>query len=160
MRKITIFSFFVFITICCVFSQQSFADAKPWVWSWYGSHWENQDFEPYLEPAKEPHGSQWNKDPWQPEHWTAQRGGDETSLIRGFYNADILRDQYMDDDLPVLEVGPAFYQLGGHDKRRVVQMVDQAYGVTSDKLFGMFMLYDWRTKDAIGAYTQYGLQLQ
>ena len=82
------------------------------------------------------------------------------NVIRGFYTADIIRDQYVDDDVPVLEVGPGFYMLGGHDKRRVTELVDDVYGITSSKRFGMFMIYDWKTEKAIGAYTQYGLQLQ
>ncbi len=141
------------------FSSMAYADSKPWVWSWWGSHWENLDFVPYLEDGKRPHGSQWEESKWKPEHWEAQRS-DALDVVKGFYTADILRDQYVDNDLPVLEVGPAFYMLGGQDKRRVVEMVDYVYGVTSNKLFGMFMLYDWKTERAIGAYTQYGLQLQ
>lgn len=140
-------------------SSAAYAEPKPWVWSWWGSHWENQDFIPYLENGKHPHNTQWNGSGWQPEHWEAQRA-DAMTVIRGFYAAGILRDQYADDEVPVLEVGPGFYALGGYDKRRVAEMVDYVYGITAKKPDGMFMLYDWETEEAIGSYTRYGLQLQ
>lgn len=140
-------------------SSMAYAEAKPWVWSWWESHWDGLDFNPYMEEGKHPHNSQWDESSWKPEHWEAQ-SPDALDVVKGFYFADILRDQYVDNDLPVLEVGPAFYMLGGQDKRRVVEMVDYAYGITSEKEFGMFMLYDWKTGKAIGSYTQYGLQLQ
>ena len=139
-------------------TSRAYADPKPWIFSWWESHWENLDFIPYLENGKHPHNSQWNESEWQPAHWAAQRKNAK-DVIRGFYFADIIRDQYM-DDVPILVVGPAFYQLGGHDKRRVTKMVDSVYGVTTNRKYGMFMLHDWRTKKAIGSYTQYGLQIQ
>jgi hypothetical protein len=135
------------------------AEPKPWIWSWWPGHWDKLDFEPYLEPSKPPHNSQWDKSVWRPEDWIAQRK-DEMDLIRGFYSADIVRDQYIDDEMPVLEVGPAFYMLGGEDKRRVTQTIDHVYEITEKRVDGMYLLYDWRTKEAIGTYTQYGLQLQ
>lgn len=140
-------------------SPKAYAEPKPWVWSWWESHWDNLDFVPYLEEGKHPHNSQWNGSNWEPEHWVAQRS-DGVELVQDFYTADIIRSQYVDDEIPVLEVGPAFYMLGGQDKRRVIETVDRVYGITSSKENGMFMLTDWRTREAIGAYTQYGLQLQ
>ena len=62
--------------------------------------------------------------------------------------------------MPVLEVGPNFYNLGGFDKRRVTQMVDEVFNITGNHLFGSFMIYDWKSKEAVGVYTQYGLQLK
>lgn len=135
------------------------AEPKPWIWSWWEGHWDHLDFIPYLEDGKRPHNSQWNNSTWRPEHWEAQRK-DAMEVIQGFYTADIVRDQYVDDDIPVLKVGPGFYMLGGEDKRRVVRMVDYVYGITTAHENGMFMLHDWRTDDAIGSYTRYGLQLQ
>ena len=141
------------------FSSMAYAEPKPWIWSWWGSHWDNLDFIPYLEDGKRPHNSQWKESKWRPEHWEAQRPS-SMEVIRGFYTADIVRGQYMDNDVPVLEVGPSFYMLGGEDKRRVAQMVDYVYGITAAKPNGMFMLYDYETEEAIGAYTKYGLQIQ
>lgn len=141
------------------FVSNAYAEPKPWIWGWWPSHWDNLDFEPYLEDAKYPHNSQWDKNPWKPEHWAQQRESGK-HVIEGFYRADIIREQYVDDDIPVLVVGPGFYLLGGQDKRRVTKMVDDVYNITSTRLNGMYMLYDWKTEKAIGAYTKYGLQIQ
>ena len=136
------------------------ADSKYWIGGWSEKHWENLDFnKPYYEPAKAPHNSQWDYDDWKSGDWFAQKDT-QAQLINGFYNADILRDQYMDDDMPVLEVGPNFFNLGGQDKRRVTQIVDEAFGITGSDIFGSFMIYDWESKKPIGIYTQQGLQLQ
>ena len=151
---------FLVVTMACAMSGQAQANPKPWIWGWWPSHWRNLDFKPYLEDPKQPHNSQWNGANWHPQDWVDQRDSDENKLIRGFYYADILRDQYEDDGVPVLEVGPAFYMLGGQDRRRVAETVDYVYKVTEQRVDGMFMLYDWRTKKAIGSYTRYGLQLQ
>lgn len=141
------------------FTAKAQAEGKVWVWGWGPSHWRDLDFVPYLEDGKSPHNSQWDENEWSPEHWTQQRGSD-IAVLRRFYVADVLRDQYFDEGVPVLEVGPRFYNLSGHDKRRVTEMVDTAYGMTASKMFGMYMLYDWQTKKAVGSYTRYGLQIQ
>ena len=141
------------------FSGSAHAEGKVWIWGWGPSHWANLDFVPYLQNGKDPHNSQWNDSKWEPDHWTKQRGSDE-AVLRRFYAADVLRDQYFDEGVPVLEVGPNFYNLSGYDKIRVAEMVDNAYGITSGKMSGMFMIYDWQSKKAVGAYTRYGLQIQ
>lgn len=159
MRNIRNLAVLALIAAIISFSSMAYAEPKPWVWSWWESHWEDQQFIPYLEEGKHPHNSQWDESQWRPEHWEQQRKS-ALDVVKGFYFADIIRDQYVDDDIPVLEVGPAFYMLGGHDKRRVTQMVDYVYGVTAAKENGMFMLYDWDSEEPIGSYTRYGLQLQ
>lgn len=156
---IKILKIFAIISMICLYSSAAMAEPKPWIWSWWESHWVNLDFEPYLETAKLPHNTQWDRHPWKPEDWIAQRT-DTNGLIRGFYNADILRRQIMKDDVPVLVVGPRFYMLGGEDKRRVAATVDYVYKITSSRLNGMYMLYDWKTDKPIGSYTQHGLQIQ
>lgn len=135
------------------------AEPKPTIWGWWPSHWQNMDFEPYLENGKDPHNTQWDRKIWKPADWVAQKGSTQ-DLLKGFYSAEILSDQYVDDDVPVLEVGPNFYHLSGFDKRRVARTVDEVYQITSSKPDGMFMLYDWRTKKAVGIYTAHGLQIQ
>lgn len=159
MKKIKALAMLILTLGVLSFSSGAYAEPKPWVWSWWESHWDNLDFEPYLEDAKHPHNSQWDNSTWKPQDWEAQRKS-SMDVIKGFYTADIVRDQYTDDDVPVLEVGPGFYMLGGQDKRRVAQMVDYVYGITTSKKDGIYMLYDWRTEKAIGVYTKYGLQMQ
>ena len=149
--------FFVFSMVC--FATAAQAEPKPWIWSWWPSHWEGLDFEPYIDDAKHPHNSEWNASEWQPGDWIVQRP-DQLHLVRGFYRADILRDQFEDDDIPVLQVGPGFYRLGGQDQRRVARTVDEIYGITARHKSGIYMLEDWRTKQTIGLYTSHGLQLQ
>lgn len=151
--------FFIALSMICVVSGAARAEPKPWIWGWWPSHWRNLDFKPYLEDPKEPHNNQWDRQNWQPQDWIAQKGGAD-NLVRGFYFADILRGQYEDDGVPVLEVGPNFYRLGGQDKRRVAGTIDYIYQITAARDDGMFMLYDWNSKKPIGSYTRYGLQLQ
>lgn len=159
-KRLRFLLFFIFITMGCGFSGPVRAEPKPWVFGWWPSHWKNLDFKPYIEDPKQPHNSQWNDANWHPQDWVDQRGGEGAKLIRGFYYADILRGQHVEDDVLVLEVGPAFYMLGGEDKRRVAAAVDHVYKVTDSRINGMYMLHDWRTGKEIGSYTRYGLQLQ
>jgi len=139
---------------------QAQAGPKPWIFSWAPSHWENLDFVPYLETPRHPHGSQWQGSLWQPEHWLAQRDGEGLHLIRDFYHARIITGQYDHKTVPVLEVGPGFYKLGGQDRRRVAETVDMIYAITTQTENGIFMLNDWHTKKTVGIYSRHGLQMQ
>lgn len=116
-------------------------------------------FQPYLENSKHPHNTQWAGYGWYAEDWMSQSRSN-LDLVNGFYTADILRDQKMDDGVPVLVVGPNFYRLSGLDKRRIVTTVDTVYGVTKNGGHKTIQLRDWYTKMPIGIYTEYGLQLQ
>lgn len=153
----TVFTFCIVLTIGgnAVYAQSKILFDTMWP----PSHWENLDFEPYLENGKHPHNSQWNGDKWLPTHWEEQRGSAQ-SVIDGFYKADIIRKQVTDDDIPVLVVGPNFYHLGGQDKRRVTSMIDYVYNVTATSEHGMYRLEDWYTRKQIGSYTRHGLHLQ
>ncbi|MCB9989695.1 MAG: hypothetical protein H6868_10260 [Rhodospirillales bacterium] len=157
MRYLLFCSIFI---LCSGFAAQAQAESKPWIWSWGPSHWRNLDFEkPYIEPAKEPHNTQWDNRGWYPSHWGYQRGGND-KMVDKLYRAGVFKDQYIKDGVPVLAVGEMFYRLGGEDKRRVVAMVDEVYRVTDSKENGLFLLYDGRTERPIGLYTKHGLQLQ
>lgn len=127
---------------------------------WWPGHWENLTWHPYLDQSRMPQNSQWDEDKWEPADWAAQRPGGELQLINGFYTAKILSHQYVYDHVPVLEVGPGFYDLSGYDKRRILRVVDDYYKITSAHENGMFTLTDYRTHDPIGLYTANGLQLQ
>ena len=130
--------------------------------SWPHGHeaWESYTkFQPYLENNKHPHNSQWAGYGWYAEDWISQ-SGNGLDLVDGFYKADILRDQEMENGVPVLVVGPSFYRLSGLDKRRVVTAVDVVYGVTKNAPRGAIQLKDWHTDLPIGLYTEHGLQLQ
>lgn len=155
---IRVLLFFVVISVICGTGGAARAEPKPWVLGWWPGHWHNLDFKPYLEDPKAPHNGQWKNDDWQPEDWVSQRTPED--LVNGFYHADIIRGQYEEDGVPVLEVGSGFYRLGGQDKRRVAATLDYIYGITAAHENGMFMLYDAQTDEPIGSYTRYGLQLQ
>jgi hypothetical protein len=131
---------------------------------WRPSHWRDQDFIPYYENGTDPHNTQWNDDQlargtWSPEQWVSWNKGNGLGLIQRWYTADILRDQMIDDGVPVLVVGPNFYHLSGYDKRRIIQTIDHVYAVTSVKP-RMFYLQDWATDRHIGYYSPAGLVLQ
>lgn len=136
------------------------ADPKPSIWGWWPEHWNDLRYKPYIDHSTQQQTAQWRNDPWEPTDWEAQREGGRDEIIQGFYTADIIRGQFVRNNVPGIEVGPGFYMLGGQDKRRVVEMIDYTYGVTANNLYGSFMLYDWQTKKPIGSYSQYGLQLQ
>lgn len=143
-------------------SQLAHAETK---WSWWGwssqhNHYrEMKEHHPYLENSRHVQVSQWAHKDWYAEDWTSQKDG--MSLIKGFYTADILRDQITTgySDMPVLIVGPNFYRLSGYDKRRVVHIVDVVYGITEAQHNGSFLLTDWNTRRPIGVFDQNGLRL-
>ena len=136
------------------------AEPKAGYWAWWPEHWQDLTFKPYLEPPVGPQNSQWEEKKWEPADWSAQRAGGGKQVIRDFYRAEILSNQYVKDHVPVLEVGPNFYNLSGYDKRRVMRLIDDAYKITGDHENAMFTVTDWRTKKQIGLYTANGLQLQ
>lgn len=114
-------------------------------------------FQPYLEDERHLQIPQWEDKNWYAEDWLVQRDG--MSLVSGFYDADIFRDQRTGKrNTPILVVGPNFYRLSGFDKRRVVTILDQVYGITAER-GGIFMLEDWYTQAPIGVFDKEGLRL-
>lgn len=160
MKKVLFFAFLLVLG----FSSAGMADSsKLFGYFWPHDHWRDQDFKPYLENGTDPHGSKWQKNDdgsaWSPSQWLSTNGGNGLGLIQKWYNADIIRDQFVDDGAPTLVVGPNFYHLGDSDKRRLLATLDQVYAVTSQKP-NMFFLQDWSTKKHIGYYTAKGLVLE
>ena len=142
------------------FSLQAHAAPKVWVFDWGAQHWQDQDFtQPYLEDGVTPHNSQWEYDHWRPEDWIESRGSAQ-NVMNGLIKGGIITKQYEKNDIPALEVGQAFLQLSGQDKRRVMAFVDHMYGITRSPEKGMFALYLQGSRQQIGLFTRYGLQLQ
>ena len=147
------------------------AGPKPWVWSWWPSHWHKQDFKPHLEDPEMPHNTQWQKglyagSDWHPENWIKAKGSIR-AVLDGFYKYNIIKSQDVDGDTPVLIVGDGFMRLSGQEKRRVAEFVDYVFQVTTTAPAGMYVLYYDRTDkwifgrgNPIGMYTEAGLQLQ
>ena len=156
-----IFRNLLILLVFLAFTPSAWAESKPWILSWSANHekWENyKHFNPYLENGRDPHPTQWAQKDWYVEDWLSQRRSG-LELVQGFYNVKILKDQEMEDGVPVLVVGPEFYRLSGFDKRRVVQTVDAVYGVTKSDPNQVVILKDWVTRRPIGLFTEYGLQL-
>ncbi len=121
-------------------------------------------FQPYLEDSRHEQVPQWEHQDWYLEDWFTQEKG--MDMVKGFYEADIFRDQFQHQNRkkePIapktLVVGPAFYRLSGFDKRRVVKVLDVTYGVTQKNKEAVFVLEDWHTHRPIGYYTKDGLRL-
>lgn len=131
------------------------------LWSWSKGHQDYnavKKYNPHLENARHLQIPQWAQEDWYVEDWTSQTDG--MTLVRGFYAADILRDQKIGhEDLPVLVVGPNFYRLSGLDKRRVATTVDVVYRMTERSENSSFLLEDWNTCLPIGAFDKHGLRL-
>ena len=119
---------------------------------------EYKKYNPHLEDLRHSQIPQWAHEDWYVEDWTAQQDG--ATLVKGFYAADILRDQKSGHaELPVLVVGPNFYRLSGLDKRRVAHTVAVTYGLTDANKGGSFILEDWHTTMPIGVFDNEGLRL-
>jgi hypothetical protein len=152
-------------------ASSAYAQPKPWYWSWWPSHWEDQNFKPYLEDAKIPHNTQWIQgqyvdSEWHPQDWIESKGSFR-AVMDGFYNNDIIRKQDVTwRGMPILIVGDGFMRLSGQEKRRVTDFVDYVFQVTNTAPTGMYTIYYDRTKTLfgrgrpIGIYTTSGLLLQ
>lgn len=139
--------------------QAAEAGPKPWVFGWWPAHWDGLDYNPYLDPAKDPHNTQWDDRGWTEKDWQPNRDA-AMQKMHDFYRAEIITAQYQKKGVPVLEVGPGFYRLGGEDKRKVTAFVNDLYGITYAKKDGMYLLKDHNSGQVVGLYTSYGLQIQ
>ena len=161
--------------LCSVFilfaASSAQANPKPWIWSWWPSHWHNQDFKAYLEDSKMPHTTQWESglypgQQWHPQNWIDAEGSIR-DVMDGFYANDIIKSQDVDGDMPVLVVGDGFMRLSGQDKRRVTDFIDYVFRVTTTAPAGMYTIYYDRTDHwlygrgtPVAMYTDKGLSLQ
>lgn len=117
----------------------------------------SEEFQPYLENSRHLQIPQWEDENWYVEDWTSKEPA--MKIIKGFYNADILRAQTKGvNGMPVIVVGPNFYHLSGLDKRRVMTLIDSVYNITANGS-GAFFLKDWNTEKYIGVYDENGLRL-
>jgi len=133
--------------------------ANDWRWSAEHNHYmPHAEHDPYLEFEKHLQIAQWSHQDWVAEDWIAQFN-DPKDIIDGFYNADILRDQIINEGRTVLVVGPNFYRLSGFDKHRVTHVIDVIYGITKSAPEAAFFLTDWKTKQYIGVQDKHGLRL-
>ena len=108
------------------------------------------------------HSSQWQREAWSPQNWVAlDPSRTKGKLLQRFIQADVIREIEIDEDeVPVVSVGPVFYNLSGRDKRRVAALIDHVYGFTAKTENGVYLLTDDLTCIPVGVYSRTGLQLQ
>jgi len=160
MKKYSLFTLTLMFALISFSNIGSAIDRPTWksleIFKKHTSHY--KPFRPYLEDSKHLQIPQWEDENWYVEDWTSQKDG--LDLIKGFYDADIIRDQAVGkNEMPVLIVGSNFYHLSGLDKRRVTQTIDTVYGIVSAKQNGSFLIQDWSTRSYIGAFDENGLRL-
>ncbi len=115
----------------------------------------NADLKPKSWSSRHYHPAQWEGMDWDPQAWN-ENWTPAVALAR-LYNGGVLHDQYA-ERVPVLEVGPRFYELSDLDQRRSVKLAVDYYGMLEQKS-GLVELRDWHTHDRIGVYTQSGMML-
>ena len=146
-------------TAAVMISAPAMAKPKPWIFSWCPGHFSELEHRKEIQPnTKDMHLRQWDSKKWNPDVWIQQAGDGET-LMEGFYAAGILEDQTYKDEIPYLHVGENFHKLGGYDQRRVLQSVDEVYGITNIETDDLFYVYDDYNNRVIGMYTKHGLQV-
>ncbi len=126
---------------------------------WWPEHWQPPVFEPYLRDSKLYHDTQWNDGDWHPQEWIDEKGSIE-AVVEGFYEARIITRQYVDGEMPVLEVGRRFLELSDQEKRRIASFIDYGFGVTKNAETGSFEIKMIKKDNPLGIYTKEGLQLQ
>jgi hypothetical protein len=97
-------------------------------------------------------GQAWDTRQWN-SWWTPE------AAVKKLFKARIFERQYMrNGQIPVVELGPAFYQLSDIDKRRTLKLLTD-YDAIFKQGYGMVELVDWLTSGFIGAYTPRGMFL-
>lgn len=162
MKNIHLFQLFIFIFsfgITFLGVQPSDSHATDFQKFFWGPPSHN-DAKPYLNEAKIPHNHKAGVDMWAPEMWAAARNGKPMDVVSGFYEADIVTDQYLDNNVPVLEVGQEFLNLSDTDKKRVIAYMDDVFGVTEYSPSKTMLIYFYRGNRSLGIVTPDGIQLQ
>lgn len=143
------------------------ADSKLfWGLMWSPSHWDDQDFKPYMEHSRWHHTHRSHEEEWTPQAWIERTPGGQERIAQNLITAGVI-DEFDANDQnrifkncpPILKVGTGFYRLSPMDKRRVMEFADLHYGMTSHAQTPFASIRDKYTKDEIGLYTREGLQL-
>lgn len=151
--------FFGFALVLAVCTLAFVTPSQAKKWEWWPGNWRSVDFQPYIGGQKLHQSSLWEGDDWSPEAWTKD-AGDSRRIMRDFYAAGIVTNQYTDgDNIPVLEVGEAFTLLSALDKRRVLEFIDYVFEITTSEENGMFYVYYAEDDDEpMGLYNKHGFQ--
>jgi hypothetical protein len=114
---------------------------------------------PYLMDSNMPIFEQDIDEDWAPEYWADDKGGVQ-QVLDDLHAAGILKGQYEEDYVPVLEVGKPFLRLSPPDQRHVIEFVDFAYRITEREPRGIFYIALDGHQDYLGVYTQHGIQFK
>lgn len=113
------------------------------------------------------HPQQWDGQDWDPAAWNENWTPEKT--LNNFYQNKIFMKQYMGGSkritnrklqaqIPVLDVGPTFFQISDLDRRRALKLLADYTGVFNNG-YEMIELRDWRSKEVVGSYTPKGMFL-
>jgi hypothetical protein len=145
----------------------AWADSKIfWGAMWPSSHWDDQDYQPYIENTRWHHTHRSHDEKWSPQTWIERTKGGQDRIAESLIQADVI-DEFDRNDQnrifkncpPILKVGEGFHRLSPMDKRRVMKFADLHYGITANTQNPFASIRDKYTKDEIGLYTTEGLQL-
>lgn len=103
------------------------------------------------------HPAQWAGQDWDTAKWS--KDWTPEVAVKNFFAAHIFSAQYIKDQVPVLEMGPRFYELSDLDRRRTLKLVSD-YTQIFGKGHKFIQLRDWYTKDIVGTYTPGGMYLK
>lgn len=117
--------------------------------------------------AHHQHPQQWDGQDWDPAAWNEDWTPEKT--LNKFFQNKIFMKQYMGGSkritntkvqaqIPVLDVGPTFFQLSDLDRRRSLKLLADYTGVFNNG-HEMIELRDWRSKEVVGSYTPKGMFL-
>lgn len=105
-------------------------------------------------------GQDWETSAWN-KHWTPERAVKYFFANKVFHaqkdRSNFLLRNSDRGPISVLEVGPNFYKISDLDQRRSLKLYADYTEVFTR--YKMIELRDWKTGQAIGAYTQRGMQL-
>ncbi len=111
----------------------------------------------YMNEWKNAYDSDWEYR-WSPRMWADDVEAAQ-GVIDGFYKSGILKDQYVDDGVPVIQVGQRFLDLSGRDQRRVVKFVAYAFDIDGFNNTGAMNIVLERECVPLGVYSQGKVQL-
>lgn len=126
---------------------------------WLFDRPEHAEFLPYTsnhDPLHQ-HPAQWEGQDWDPSAWNDSQWRSEVAVTR-LFEGGVFRRQYMRRSIPVLELGPRFYQLSGLDQRRSLKLLADTSGIFENGA-AMIELRDWYKQNVIGNYTPQGMHL-
>jgi len=133
---------------------------KDW-WGWPRSHWDNQNFKPYLQGEAQSFPTVYGTESWAyPEGTSTQeitKRWREAGLISSVTNGGRRHIWSTPTGVLTVFVGPQFYNLSQSSQRGFADAIAQVYGVGQGERQS-YLLLDAGTGKGIGTYTSQGLQ--